>query len=101
MSHPTYDRAEEPTAVIPKADQPPHRPLIPRLIRTLAIPVILVWIGIVVVLLIVGGAAAFFLLKKPPPAEGEEGEDADIADTGEAGEIPDAGDAAVAEGGEE
>ncbi|OKH78435.1 membrane protein [Mycobacterium sp. ST-F2] len=41
--------ADEPTAVIPKAEKP-HRPLIPRLIRTLAIPVIVVWIGIVVVL---------------------------------------------------
>ncbi|WP_073698201.1 MMPL family transporter [Mycobacterium sp. ST-F2] len=49
MSHPVNNTADEPTAVIPKAEKP-HRPLIPRLIRTLAIPVIVVWIGIVVVL---------------------------------------------------
>ncbi|RUP33425.1 MAG: MMPL family transporter [Mycolicibacterium sp.] len=41
---------DTPTDSFPKAEQPPHRPLIPRLIRTLAIPVILVWIGIVVML---------------------------------------------------
>ena len=41
---------DTPTDSFPKAGQPPHRPLIPRLIRTLAIPVILAWIGIVVML---------------------------------------------------
>ncbi|MDR3659348.1 MAG: MMPL family transporter [Mycobacterium sp.] len=40
---------DTPTDTIPKAEKP-HRPLIPRLVRTLAIPVILAWIGIVVVL---------------------------------------------------
>jgi putative drug exporter of the RND superfamily len=41
---------DTPTDSFPKAEPPPHRPLIPRLMRTLAIPVILAWIGIVVVL---------------------------------------------------
>ena len=35
---------DEPTAAFPKATHAPHRPLIPRLIRTFAIPVIiLLW----------------------------------------------------------
>ncbi|MGX9670155.1 MMPL/RND family transporter [Mycobacterium sp. HM-7] len=41
---------DTPTDSFPKAEPPPHRPLIPRLIRTLALPVIVAWIGIVVVL---------------------------------------------------
>ena len=50
MSHPTSDNyADAPTAVIPKAEKP-HRPLIPRFLRTFAIPVILFWIGVIVVL---------------------------------------------------
>ncbi|MUL47880.1 MMPL family transporter [Mycobacterium sp. CBMA293] len=40
---------DTPTDSFPKAEKP-HRPLIPRLVRTLAIPVILAWIAIVVVL---------------------------------------------------
>ncbi len=39
---------DTPTDSFPKAETP-HRPLIPRLIRTLAVPVILAWVGIVVV----------------------------------------------------
>ncbi|MGX9671490.1 MMPL/RND family transporter [Mycobacterium sp. HM-7] len=50
MSHPVNNTADEPTAVIPKAGQPPHRPLIARLIRTFAIPVILFWIGVIIFL---------------------------------------------------
>ncbi|MBN9634585.1 MAG: MMPL family transporter, partial [Actinobacteria bacterium] len=38
---------DTPTDSFPKAETP-HRSLIPRLIRTLAVPVILAWIGIVV-----------------------------------------------------
>jgi RND superfamily putative drug exporter len=44
MSTPT----DAPTDSFPAAAQP-HRPLVPRLIRTFAIPVILAWIGIIVV----------------------------------------------------
>ena len=46
MSTPT----DEDTVMFPKAEQPPHRPLIARLIRKFAIPVILAWIGIIVFL---------------------------------------------------
>ena len=46
MTHPT----DEDTVIFPKAEQPPHRPLIARLIRTFAIPVILFWIGVIVFL---------------------------------------------------
>ncbi|MUL45631.1 MMPL family transporter [Mycobacterium sp. CBMA293] len=46
MSHP----ADEDTVIFPKAAQQPRRPLIPRLLRTFAIPVILAWIGIIVAL---------------------------------------------------
>ena len=44
MSTPT----QTPTDSFPAAGKP-HRPAIPRLIRTLAIPVIIFWIGIIVV----------------------------------------------------
>ena len=46
MTHPT----DEDTVIFPKAEQPPHRPLIGRLIRTFAVPVSLFWIGVIVFL---------------------------------------------------
>lgn len=50
MSHPVNNTADEPTAVIPRAEQPPHRSRIARLIRKFAIPVILFWIGVIIFL---------------------------------------------------
>ncbi|MDH6245762.1 MMPL family transporter [Mycobacterium sp. OTB74] len=49
MSVYSRNHADEPTVTFPKAEKPP-RPAIPRLIRTLAVPVILGWIAIIAVL---------------------------------------------------
>ncbi|BBX16494.1 MMPL family RND transporter [Mycolicibacterium duvalii] len=37
---------DAPTDAFPPA-RPPHRPLIPRLIRTFAVPIVLIWIGVI------------------------------------------------------